>query len=167
MVLEDGKSTEMLHKDDFKRGKGLFEFHGWRESAEVEDHKEKFPYILTTGRELEHYNCGTMTRRTYNAIILTEDVLVINPEDAKNKNVTDGDIVCLMSDRGKVDLKARISDEVKAGVLYTTFHFPEVMLNIITSDVHDSEAMCPEYKVVSVDFRKAKRVEDRKIGQLT
>ena len=53
-------------------------------------------------------------------------------------------------------MRAKISDEVKPGILSSTFHFPEVMLNNITSDVHDSEAMCPEYKVVACTIRKSK-----------
>ena len=65
-------------------------------------------------------------------------------------------MVCVESPRGKVDIKARITDEVKPGILSTTFHFPEVLLNIITSDEHDSEAMCHEYKVVAVNIRKSK-----------
>ena len=63
---------------------------------------------------------------------------------------------CVTSARGKVDIKARITDEVKPGVMSTTFHFPEIMVNLITSDIHDSEAKCPEYKVVSVKIRKSK-----------
>jgi formate dehydrogenase major subunit len=55
-----------------------------------------------------------------------------------------------------VDVRARITDEVKPGVLSSTFHFPEVMLNNITSNVADSEALCPEYKVVAVNIRKSK-----------
>ena len=51
---------------------------------------------------------------------------------------------------------ARITDEVKQGILSTTFHFPEIMINTITGDVHDSEAKCPEYKVVAVRIRKSK-----------
>ena len=97
-----------------------------------------------------------MTRRTGNVDILTEDVVMINPIDAAKHLISDGDLVCIESPRGKVDIKARITDEVKSGILSTTFHFPEVMLNIITSDEHDSEAMCPEYKVVSVNIRKSK-----------
>ena len=53
-------------------------------------------------------------------------------------------------------MRARITDEVKKGILSTTFHFPEIMVNNITSDIHDSEAMCPEYKVVAVRIRKSK-----------
>jgi formate dehydrogenase major subunit len=55
-----------------------------------------------------------------------------------------------------VDIKARITDEVKPGVLSSTFHFPEIMLNNITSSVTDSDALCPEYKVVAVNIRKSK-----------
>ena len=97
-----------------------------------------------------------MTRRTGNVEILTEDVLMIHPEDAKKEGITDGEFVCVESPRGKVDIKAFVTDEMKPGILSSTFHFPEVMLNIITSDEHCSEAMCPEYKVVSCRLRKSK-----------
>lgn len=155
-VLEDGKSTEIIHLDEFKRGKGKFSYFDWIETKEITDHRDKYPYIITTNRELEHYNCGTMTRRTGNVAILSEDVLLISAEDAADNNIKEGDLVCVTSPRGKVDIKAKISDEVKPGVMSTTFHFPEIMVNLITSDVFDSEAKCPEYKVVSVNIRKSK-----------
>ena len=112
--------------------------------------------FLTTNRELEHYNCGAMTRRTANEQILQDDYLMINPKDAGTYLINDGDYVCVESPRGKVDVKARITDEVKEGILSTTFHFPDIMINNITGDIHDSEAMCPEYKVVAVKIRKSK-----------
>ncbi len=155
-VAKDGTDTEILHTVDFKRGKGKFEFHDFKETEELVQHSEKYPYILTTNRELEHYNCGAMTRRTSNVEILTEDVLLIHPEDALENGIADSDMVCVESPRGKVDIKAKVTDEVKKGVLSTTFHFPEIMVNIITSDVHDTEALCPEYKVVAVKIRKSK-----------
>lgn len=155
-VLKDGSDTEILHTDTFKRGKGKFEKATWQESKELEKNSNEFPYILTTNRELEHYNCGSMTRRTNNALILQEDVLIINPDDAKSHLINEGDLVCIISPRGKIDVKARISDEVKPGVLSSTFHFPEVKMNDLTSNERDSEAMCPEYKVVAVNIRKSK-----------
>lgn len=155
-VAEDGTDTQILHKTEFKRGKGYFEFNAWEETMELQSHAKEFPYILTTNRELEHYNCGTMTRRTANEEILSDDYLMINPEDAKENAIDEGDYVCLESPRGKVDVKARITDEVKKGILSTTFHFPDIMINNITGDVHDSEAKCPEYKVVAVRIRKSK-----------
>ena len=155
-VKDDGSDTQILHTEEFKIGKGVFNYFDFKESAEIEAHGKQFPYILTTVRELEHYNCGAMTRRTPNVEILKEDVLIINPSDAQDKGISDGDWVCVSSERGKIDLKARVSTDVKPGVLSSTFHFPEIMLNELTSDIHDSEAKCPEYKVVSVDIRKSK-----------
>lgn len=155
-VFEDGKSTQILHLEEFKRGKGKFTYFDWKESKEIEENGEKYPYIITTNRELEHYNCGTMTRRTSNVELLIEDILLINAEDAFANNIKNGEMVCVSSARGKVDIKAKISAEVKPGVMSTTFHFPEIMVNLITSDIHDSEAKCPEYKVVAVNIRKSK-----------
>lgn len=155
-VLEDGTDTQMLHIEQFKKGKGTFQFFDYQKSHEVERNEKDFPYIITTNRELEHYNCGAMTRRTGNVDILTEDVLMIHPDDAKKEGITHGDFVCVESARGKVDIKSVVTEEMKPGILSSTFHFPEVMLNIITSDEHCSEAMCPEYKVVAVRIRKSK-----------
>ena len=155
-VAPDGTDTQILHTEAFKRGLGLFDFKEFKESKEILENGKEYPYILTTNRELEHYNCGAMTRRTGNVEILTEDALMMNPEDAKNNGISDGDMVCVESPRGKVDIKARLTEDVKPGILSTTFHFPEIMVNNVTSDVHDTEAMCPEYKVVSVRIRKSK-----------
>ncbi len=118
--------------------------------------EKEYPYIITTNRELEHYNCGAMTRRTNNVLIVTDDVLMINPVDASKHQIADGDMVCVESPRGKVDVKAKITDEVKPGILSSTFHFPEVMMNNITSSISDSEAMCPEFKVVACNIRKSR-----------
>ena len=155
-VLADGSDTEILHTSTFKRGRGKFHFAEYKESQETLKNGKTYPYIITTNRELEHYNSGTMTRRTNNVMLLTEDVLLIHPDDASNHFIADGDMVCVESPRGKVDIKARITDQVKQGVLSTTFHFPELMLNTITSSEHDTEALCPEYKIVAVNIRKSR-----------
>ena len=156
-VAADGTDTQLLHTESFKRGKGAFSFFPYLESRETAKHSDVFPYIITTNRELEHYNCGAMTRRTGNVDILTKDVLLIHPDDAAANGIAQGDMVCVESPRGKVDIEADITDEMKPGILSSTFHFPEVMLNIITSDEHCTEALCPEYKVVSCRIRKSKR----------
>ena len=165
-VAEDGKGTEILHTETFKRGRGQFIFNNWEKSPEVTANEKDYPYIITTNRELEHYNCGAMTRRTGNGEILAEDVLLINPEDAAKHGIAEGDMVCVESARGKVDIKALITDEVKPGILSSTFHFPEMMLNLITSSVSDSLAMCPEYKVVSCRIRKARKTHLREAGEV-
>ncbi|MBW7942488.1 MAG: molybdopterin-dependent oxidoreductase, partial [Candidatus Kuenenia stuttgartiensis] len=158
-VLPDGTDTEILHIDTFKRGKGKFMHTAFKESNEIITYAEEYPYIITTNRELEHYNSGVMTRRTPNVEIVTEDLLLIHPTDAAKHGIAEGDMVCVISARGKVDIRARITDEVKPGILSSTFHFPEVMLNTITSNECDVEALCPEYKVVACRIRKSKKAK--------
>ena len=155
-VSPDGQDTKILHTETFKRGKGKFHAFDFQESKEIENNGKEFPYIITTNRELEHYNAGTMTRRTANVKILTEDVLMIHPDDAYAHRIAEGDMVCVESARGKVDLKARLTDEVRPGVLSSTFHFPEINLNVIGSNEHDVEALCPEYKVIAVRIRRSR-----------
>ena len=153
-VTPDGQDTQILHTETFKRGLGKFHFFPFQETQEVERWKDKYPLILTTSRDLEHYNCGTMTRRTPNAQIHDEDVLWINPADAKARDIEHEGTVRLFSARGEINLKALVTPQVKPGILRTTFHFPELMVNQITSEVMDEETLCPEYKVVSVDVER-------------
>lgn len=150
----DGEGTPMLHVETFKRGLGKFHFFPWVESAELTEHGGEFPFVLTTGRLLEQYNCGTMTRRAGDEHMVDEDLLSIHPDDALAHGIATGDLVRVSSARGGVVLSANVTDEVKPGVLFTTFHFPEAMVNRITGQGHDAETMCPEYKVVAVAVEK-------------
>ena len=154
-VNKKGEDTQILHIGEFKRGKGKFHYHDWKESEELTKHKNEYPFILTTSRELQHYNCATMTRRTSNVQILTKDVIMLNPRDAKAKDLISGDRATLKSDRGEITLDVEVTDRVKRGVVRTTFHFPEVLINEVTSAVTDEETKCPEYKIVAVDVLKA------------
>ncbi|MCX6856231.1 MAG: molybdopterin-dependent oxidoreductase [Verrucomicrobia bacterium] len=128
-IAADGTDTQILHQESFKRGLGKFHFFPWIESTELKTNGQEFPFILTTGRILEHYNCGTMTRRTDNVRIVAEDVLAIHPDDARRKGIATGD----------------------RGILYTTFHFPDAMVNNVTGQGCDGDTMCPEYKVIAAD----------------
>ena len=153
-IQEGGLDTQILHTESFKRGLGKFHFFPWEESNELVENRAEFPFILTTGRLLEHYNCGTMTRRTGNSLIVTRDELAITPKDARAKGIRPGDMVRLFSPRGEVELAARVTEEVKPGILYTTFHFPEAMVNNVTGAGHDADTLCPEYKVVAADVER-------------
>ncbi len=157
-VLENGVGTEILHVDSFKRGKGKLIFKDFEESKELLEHAGNYPFILTTNRALEHYNCGTMTRRTDLKDLLTEDQLLMNPIDADSMGIRDGEIIKVSSARGEIHIRVKKSPEVKPGILSTTFHFPEILVNKLMSDVCDSETICPEYKVVSVDVSKIEPV---------
>jgi formate dehydrogenase major subunit len=154
-IKEDGTDTKMLHVNgEFKKGIGTFHHFNFEETPEIVSHGKKYPFILTTGRELEHYNSGTMTRRTDNQKIVEHDFLEVHPKDAIKKGIKDQETVRIFSDRGSVNILIKYSKNVKRGVLRTTFHQPEVFINLITGSVGDKETLTPEYKVVAVDFEK-------------
>ncbi len=154
-ILEDGTDTQIVHKNGaFKRGKGMFHHFDFEESPELVEHRKKYPFILTTARQLEHYNAGTMTRRTDNQSISSSDYLEINPLDAAKKDINAGDKVRIFSDRGSVEIPVKLTYLVKPGVVRTTFHQPEIFINMITGNVGDEYTLTPEYKVVAVDFEK-------------
>ncbi len=153
-VEADGTDTKILYKETFKLGKGQLKNFDWKESAEITNNQKEYPLILTTSRALQHYNCGTMTRRTNNIDLMDEDILLIHPKDAAQRDLITGDFGRLYSGRGKVDLKVEVTDKVKQGVVFTTFHFPEHMVNMVTGHGKDEETMCAEYKVSSVEVKK-------------
>ena len=150
--------TPMMHVDRFVRGLGRFMITEFVPTEERTG--PRFPLILTTGRILSQYNVGAQTRRTENSQWHEEDVLEIHPFDASNRGVNEGDLVCLESRSGDVALRARISDRMQPGVVYTTFHHPKTGANVITTDFSDWATNCPEYKVTAVQVRKTNRVSD-------
>jgi formate dehydrogenase major subunit len=157
-VDKHGKDTKILHVNgQFKRGKGKFHHYDFEESPELVENAHTYPFILTTARQLEHYNSGTMTRRTDNQMISPSDYLEVNPLDAGKKGIEEGDTVRIFSERGSVHIPVKLNYTVKPGVVRTTFHQPEVFINLITGDVGDYETLTPEYKVVAVDFERVNR----------
>lgn len=142
--------TSVMHVDRFVRGKGRFIMTPFVPTEERAS--RKFPLLLTTGRILSQYNVGAQTRRTPNVIWHSEDILDIHESDAQLRGIDDGGWVRLSSRVGETVLKARITDEVPAGVVYTTFHFPESGANVITTDISDWATNCPEYKVTAVEI---------------
>jgi formate dehydrogenase major subunit len=111
----------------------------------------RFPLILTTGRILSQYNVGAQTRRTQNVIWHAEDILDIHPHDAEVRGISDGDWVGLTSRAGETVLRARVTEKIAPGVVYTTFHFPETNANVVTTENSDWATNCPEYKVTAVE----------------
>ncbi|HLY90270.1 MAG TPA: formate dehydrogenase subunit alpha [Acetobacteraceae bacterium] len=142
------EGTPIMHIGQFVRGKGNFLITEY--VATDEKVGPRFPLLLTTGRTLSQYNVGAQTRRTENVVWHHEDVLEIHPQDAEDRGVRDGDLVRLASRSGETTLRARITDRVAPGVVYTTFHHPATQANVVTSDYSDWATNCPEYKVTAV-----------------
>ena len=140
--------TPTMHVGEFVRGKG--KFINTQFIATDEKVTRKFPLILTTGRILSQYNVGAQTRRTENVQWHGEDRLEIHPHDAQERGIKQDDWVGIESRAGQTVLRATVTDRVQAGVVYTTFHFPESGANVITTDNSDWATNCPEYKVTAV-----------------
>jgi len=137
-----------MHVGGFVRGKGRFMITEY--VATDERVGPRFPLLLTTGRILSQYNVGAQTRRTANVVWHEEDRLEINPHDAEERGIRDGDWVAVRSRAGETALRALITDRVAAGVVYTTFHHPDTQANVVTTDYSDWATNCPEYKVTAV-----------------
>jgi len=143
--------TRIMHESSFVRGKGRFLVTQYVPTDERST--RKFPLLLTTGRILSQYNVGTETRRTANSVWHSEDVLEIHPHDAEVRGIGDGEGVQLASRKGAIALRAHVSDRVPEGVVYTTFHHPDVAANVVTTEFSDWATNCPEYKVTAVEVR--------------
>jgi formate dehydrogenase major subunit len=145
--------TQFLHKGNFSRGKGLFTAIEYTPPAEEVD--AEYPFVLTTGRLLQHFHSGTMTR---NSRLLDEMVpegfVEINPRAAQELNVLDGEVVSVSSRRGSIRIKTRITERIKPEAVFIPFHFFESCANRLTIDALDPVCKIPEYKVCSCKIEK-------------
>jgi len=143
--------TPVMHEQRFVRGEGQFVTTPYVPTDERST--RRYPLLLTTGRILSQYNVGAQTRRTENTVWHAEDILDIHAADAEARGVADGDWIEISSRVGSTRMRARLSDEIPAGVVYTTFHHPVSGTNVITTDNSDWATNCPEYKVTAVEVR--------------
>ena len=143
------EGTPVMHVDAFVRGKGRFVVTEYVPTPERTT--RKFPLILTTGRILSQYNVGAQTRRTHNGVWHEADRLELHPHDAENRGIHDGDWVSVRSRAGETTLRAKITERMQPGIVYTTFHHPESGANVVTTDNSDWATNCPEYKVTAVE----------------
>ena len=152
-VEADGTDAPILYADAFHRDGGRAHIAAlpYKEPGDAAD--EEFPLVLVTGRRLEHYNAGTMTRRTGNLELMDRDWLEIHPDDAARLWITDGDTVSVRSRVGRIEIGARVTERIEPGHVFTAFHFPEVRTNLLIGSSADVNTSCPEYKVVAVDVR--------------
>ncbi len=148
--------TKILHRNGHfnkPNGKGIITPVEFKEPKELPD--ENYPLILTTGRILYHYHSGNETRRVkaLNAFV-PHNYVEINPLDAEALNIKNGDMVRVSTRRGSIELKARISERPKRGVVFVSFHFREAAANVLTNPVLDPVAKIPEYKVAACKIEK-------------
>ena len=150
----DHPGTKYLHGTEFTRGKGKFHPVHFIPPEELPD--DDYPFILTTGRMLEHWHTGTMTRRS---VVLNDLVptgfIEMNPRDAESLGVSEGGLLDVSSRRGAITVPARITGKVFPGCVFLTFHFRENPANALTIAALDPVAKIPEFKVCAVRVKKA------------
>ena len=145
--------TPILHSQQFTRGKGLFCPVDYRPPAEETDNQ--YPFVLSTGRILFHWHGGTMSRRSpgLEAIAPVAEV-EINPADARQLGLGNGDLAQVASRRGQVIATVKTTKRSPAGMLFMTFHYAEAATNLLTIDAVDPTAKIPEYKVCAVNIQR-------------
>ncbi len=152
----DHPGTPVLHVGQFARGKGRLIPVAYKPPVEATD--GEYPFILSTGRILFHWHGGTMSRRSpgLEAIAPAAEV-EINPADAIEYGIRDGDWVRVTSRRGQVVAEAKITDRSPAGTVFMTFHYAEAAVNLLTIDAVDPTAKIPEYKVCAARIEKVEQ----------
>jgi formate dehydrogenase alpha subunit len=149
--------TPYLFGETFPRGRGKFHPLEYVPAVELPD--EEYPFILTTGRVLEHWHGGTLTRHSKLDDLYPEARIEINPADAARVKIDDGQAVRVSSRRGTIVLRAWVSPRTTAGVVFIPMHFAEAAANLLTIDALDPLAKIPEYKACAVRIVPAEQEE--------
>ncbi|MDR4505614.1 MAG: formate dehydrogenase subunit alpha [Candidatus Scalindua sp.] len=151
----DHPGTEIMYTEKFitASGKAKFNFNEHIASAEVPD--DTYPLILTTGRRRQHYNNGSMTRRSSKIYEKwPEEVLELNPFDAKRFNITDSEKVLASSRRGEMEIRVHLTDRVQPGITFLAFHHRDALTNLLTNDAFDPICKIPELKSCAIKVEK-------------
>ncbi len=144
--------TKFLHKGGkFNRGKGLFVVTENQIPAESPD--ETYPFLLSTGRKLSHYNVFTQHSKALETYA-PEELAEVNPLDAKRLGFEDGERIKVTSRRGEVETKIRLTKRVPLGLIYMTFHYTATPTNVLTNGAYDKGTKTYEYKVCGVQLSK-------------
>jgi len=153
----DHPGTPYLFKGGFPRGKAAFTVVRYRPSEELPD--DEYPFLLSTGRQLFQYHTGSMTRRI-DAInkVSPSAYIEINPDDANNLGIHDGDTVKVSSRRGSTYINVLISRRPTKGVVFIPFHFREAAANILTNTALDPISKIPELKVCAVRIEQLEKI---------
>jgi len=141
--------TPTLHVGQFSCGLGRF--HAVEFKPPAESVSAEYPLLLTTGRILEHYHTGSMTRRTRVLnTMFPGGAIDIHPDDAVKLGVGEGGILSVASKRGRIEVPAHITEKVSPGLVFMAFHWKEMPANMLTSAALDPTAKIPEFKVSAV-----------------
>jgi predicted molibdopterin-dependent oxidoreductase YjgC len=145
--------TATVHVGRFVRGRARLSIVPFAESPEAS--APGYPLTLITGRVRDHYNVGTMTRRTGQSALTASDTLALHPQDAAALALASGERACVESRHGATSARIAIDEGVLPGTAFLSFHFPETHANRVVGPAHDPESHCPEYKLTAVRVVRA------------
>ena len=151
--------TRFLHEGGVLRGKGQFQAVSYRPSMELES--PAFPLLMSTGRTLYHYNAATQTRRAQGGGTKQPEMFVqLHRWDARQRGITDGDMVKVTSPRGELQCRAVVSREVQRGCIWMPLHFAEARANLLTNDAGDPVTQTAEFKVCAAQVERVQAPAD-------
>ena len=156
LLEEDDPGEPVIFRDGVfptDDGKGRFVAADYIEAAELPD--EEYPFIFMTGRQLEHWHTGTMTRhsRVLNTIEPWPYVLA-NPEDLRALDMESGDLLTIASRRGALAVATRVDEGMQQGVFMMPFTYHEAAANLLTNDALDPFGKIPEFKFCAIQVSK-------------
>jgi len=153
---EESDGTVVMFGDGFPTDDGRATFVPAEHTGGDELPDEEYPFILVTGRVLEHWHTGVMTRRSKTLHAREPEAFVeVHPDDAKRIGVQDGDFLSVASRRGRITLKARLGTQTQPGSVFIPFHFREAAANTLTTDRLDPYGKIPEFKFCAVKVEPA------------
>jgi formate dehydrogenase major subunit len=152
---ENADGIQILFGDGFptKTGRGKFVACPYLPADELPD--DEFPFVLNTGRVLEHWHTGSMTRRSYALNSIEPSAFAaVNPEDLSLLDISNGDTIQVSSRRGTIQLPARADESIRQGCIFIPFHFREAAANVLTTDALDPFGKIPEFKFCAVKIER-------------
>lgn len=150
------KGKRVLYEKGFDTKSGKALFPSIEVSPPMDCLSESCPLELITGRKLAHFQTGTLSKRCPTLVkALPKPFAEINPLDAEKRGIKDGDRIEVYSERGKVKLSSKITDDIPEGIVFIPFHFKEAAVNLLTPLLLDPVSKTPEYKASKVNIRKA------------
>jgi formate dehydrogenase major subunit len=161
-VNEGDPGDPVVFIDSFPTKDGRAKFVPADLISAAERPDKDYPMVLITGRQLEHWHTGSMTRRASNLdYIEPEPVASVHPLDLEERGVAPGGILTIESRRGKISLYARADDGTPRGAVFVPFCFYEAAANMLTNPVLDPVGKIPEFKYCAVKVSRGGEVQDR------
>jgi formate dehydrogenase major subunit len=155
---EHSDGTVVLFDESFATddGKAHLVPAEWMPAKELPN--EEYPFVLNTGRLLEHWHTGSMTRRSFALDAIQPTAMVFVAEaDAARMGIADGDFLRVSSRRGSIELAAKVSHRETPGSCFIPFHFREAAANLLTIDEIDPFGKIPEFKFCAVRIETTDR----------